>query len=67
MPMDNPCANTGIVVAADAVLLEGMRTVHCHDSPVNSVVAAGAASYILVSNHSALPRILPFCVATFCG
>ena len=37
-----------------AVLLEGMRIVRCDDSPINSVVAAGAASYILVSSHSAL-------------
>ena len=31
-----------------------MRIVRCNDSPINSVVAAGAASYILVSSHSAL-------------
>ena len=37
-----------------AVLLEGTRIVRCNDSPINSVVAAGAASYILVSSHSAL-------------
>ena len=37
-----------------AVLLEGMRIVRCNDSSINSVVAAGAASYILVSSHSAL-------------
>ena len=31
-----------------------MRIVRCDDSPINSIVAAGAASYILVSSHSAL-------------
>ena len=31
-----------------------MRIVRCNDSPINSVVAAGAASYILVSSHCAL-------------
>ena len=35
-----------------AVLLEGMRIVRCNDSPINSIVAAGAASCILVSSHS---------------
>ena len=39
----------------NAVLLEGMRVVRCHDAPINSVVAAGAASYVLVSSHSAFP------------
>lgn len=43
-----------MTAGADAVLLEGMRIVRCDDSPINSVVAAGAASYVLVSSHSAL-------------
>lgn len=33
-----------------------MRIVRCADTPVNSVFAAGAASYILVSSHSAFLR-----------
>ena len=49
-----------MTAGADAVLLEGMRIVRCDDSPINSVVAAGAASYILVSSHSALS---PACCA----
>lgn len=53
--MDAPIVTAEMDTGGNAVLLEGMRIVRCHDSPVNSVVAAGAASYILVSNHSAAP------------
>ena len=53
-----PRASADNFPGADAVLLEGVRILRCHDSPVNSVVAAGAASYILVSSHSAHPLAL---------
>lgn len=43
-----------------AVLLEGARIVRCDDSPVNSVFAGTAASYMLISlqsktSHLSLP------------
>lgn len=40
------------VFGAWTVLQEGMRVVRCHDSSINSTLAAGAASYILVSFQS---------------
>ncbi|CAK0748227.1 hypothetical protein CVIRNUC_001823 [Coccomyxa viridis] len=47
------------------VLLEGMRIVRCDDSPINSVVAAGAASYILVSSHTGRQKAVP--AALYCA
>ncbi len=40
-----------------------MRIVRCHDSSINSIVAGGAASYILVSLQSeAIPNNASGCL-----
>ncbi|CAL5218992.1 g747 [Coccomyxa viridis] len=63
--MAGTAASAAICLSVYGVLLEGVRILRCHDSPVNSVVAAGAASYILVSSHSGRHKAVP--AALYCA
>ncbi|CAL8461605.1 g1136 [Coccomyxa elongata] len=58
-------SSAAICLGFFGVLQEGMRIVRCHDSSINSIVAGGAASYILVSLQSGRQKAVP--AALYCS
>ncbi|BDA42085.1 hypothetical protein COCOBI_02-8860 [Coccomyxa sp. Obi] len=58
-------ASAAICLSFFGVLQEGMRIMRCHDSSINSIVAGGAASYILVSLQSGRQKAVP--AALYCS
>lgn len=58
-------ASAAICLGFFGVLQESMQIVRCHDSSINSIVAGGAASYILVSLQSGRQKAVP--AALYCS